>query len=94
MDCKNTHGPLFVFFTPFGQRCQGVKVVGGGGVPKGLLHKLEVSHPQQLKIFENSKIDFFWYCDHSQGSNSHVEHVVGLLFVFFTLDWLEGRGWG
>ena len=76
-----------MFFTLFGYW------VRGGGSPKGLVHNLLM----QFFTLDSSKIEVFETCffdivitqnDHS----SNVKHVLGCIYVFFTLFgyWVGG----
>ena len=71
--------------------------VGGGGSPKGLVHNLMM----QLFTLDSSKIEVFKTCffdimttqyDHP----SYLKHVLGRIYMFFTLFgyWFWGGGGG
>ena len=69
--------------------------VGGGGSPKGLVHNLLM----QFFTLGSSKIEVFETCffDIVTTQNDHpryVKHVLGRIYVFFTLFgyWVGGRG--
>ena len=70
-----------MFFTLFGYW-----VRGGGGSPKGLVHNLLM----QFFTPDSSKIEVFETCffDIVITQNDHpryVKHVLGCIYVFFTL---------
>ena len=70
-----------MFFTLFGYQ-----VGGGGGAPKGLVHNLLM----QFFNLNSSKIEVFetWFFDIVTTQNDHpryVKHVLGCIYVFFTL---------
>ena len=74
---------VFTCFSPyFGIRSGG----GGGGSPRGLVHNLLM----QLFTPNSSKIEVFetCFCDIVTTQNDHpsyVKHVLGCIYVFFTL---------
>ena len=89
---KHVLGRIYVFFTLFGYW-----VGGGGGAPKGLVHNLLM----QFFTLESSKIEVFETCcfDILTTKNDHpryVKHVLGCIYVFFTLFgyWVGGGGGG
>ena len=82
-----------MFFTCFGYWAR----EGGGGPPKGLVHDLLM----QLFTLDSSKIEVFetYFIDAMITHNDHpryVKHVLGRIYVFFTLFgyWARGGGWG
>ena len=88
---KHVLGRIYVFFTPFGYQVGG----GGGGAPKGLVHNLLM----QFFNPDSSKIEVFETCffDIVTTQNDHpryVKHVLGRIYVFFTLFGYQVRGGG
>ena len=68
---------------------------GGGGAPKGLVHNLLM----QLFTLGSSKIEVFETCffDVVTTQNDHpryVKHVLGRMYMFFTLFGPGGGGGG
>ena len=87
---KHVLGRIYVFFTLFGYQ-----VGGGGGAPKGRVHNLLM----QFFNPDSSKIEVFETCffDIVTTRNDHPwygKHVLGRIYVFFTLFWVSGRGGG
>ena len=83
-----------MFFTLFGYW---VGLGGGGGAPKGLLHNLLM----QFFTLDSSKNEVFKTCffdivttryDHP----SYLKHILGRIYMFFTLFgyWVWGGGGG
>ena len=77
-------GRIYVFFTLFGYQVGGGG--GGGGAPKGRVHNLLM----QFFNLDSSKIEVFetCFCDIVTTQNDHpsyVKHVLGSIYVFFTL---------
>ena len=88
---KHVLGRIYVFFTLFGYWAH----VGGGGYPKGLVHNLLM----QFFTLDSSKIGVFETCfydiviipyDHPR----NVKHVLGRIYLFFTLFGYYLRGGG
>ena len=80
-----------MFFTLFGYQVGG----GGGGSPKGLVHNLLM----QLFNPDSSKIEVFETCffDIVTTQNDHpsyAKHVLGRIYVFFTLFGYQVGGGG
>ena len=80
-----------MFFTLFGYWVGG----GGGGSPKGLVHNLLM----QFFNLDSSKIEVLetFFFDVVITQNDHpryVKHVLGRIYVFFTLFgyWVRGGG--
>ena len=78
---KHVSGRIYVVFTLFGYW-----VRGGGGVPKGLVHSLLV----QFFTLGTSKIElsetYFIYTVTTHNDHPrYVKHVLGRIYVFFTL---------
>ena len=89
---KHILGCIYMFFTLFGYEVGGG---GGGGAPKGLVHNLLM----QFFTLDMSKIEVFKTCffdivtthyDHP----SYLNHVLGRIYMFFTLFgyWVGGGG--
>ena len=77
---KHVLGRIYVFLTLFGDQ------VRGGGSPGGLVHNLLM----QFFTPDSSKIEVFETCvfDIVTTSNDHpryVKHVLGRVYMFFTL---------
>ena len=89
---KHVLGRIYVFFTLFGYQ------VGGGGrwgAPKGRVHNLLM----QLFNPDSSKIEVFETCffDIVTTQNDHpsyAKHVLGRIYVFFTLFGYQVGGGG
>ena len=86
---KHVLGRIYVFFTLFGYW------VGGGGVPKGLVHNLLM----QFFTLGSSKIEVSetYFIDIVTTHNGHpryVKHVLGRIYVFFTFFWGGGVSQG
>ena len=88
---KQILGRIYMFFTLFGYW------VGGRGAPKGLVHNLLM----RLFILDSSKMEVFKTCffdiltthyDHP----SYLKHILGRIYMFFTLFgyWVGGGGGG
>ena len=82
-------GCICVFLTLFRYWVGG----GGGGPPKGLVHNLLM----QFCTLDSSKIEFFetyfFYIVITQNDHpSYVKHVLGFIYVFFTLFGYWGGG--
>ena len=89
---KHVLGRIYVFFTLFGYQVGGG---GGGGAPKGRVHNLLM----QFFNPDSSKIEVFETCffDIVTTQNDHpryVKHVLGRIYVFFTLFGNQVRGGG
>ena len=85
-------GSIYVFFTLFGYWVWGGK---GGGSPKGSVHNLLM----QLFTLGSSKIvdseTYFSYIATTQNDHpTYVKHVLGSIYVLFTLFgyWVRGGG--
>ena len=73
----------------------GYQVRGGRGAPKGLVHNLLM----QFFTLDSSKMEVFETCcfDIVTTHNDHpsyVKHVLGRIYVFFTLFGYQVRGGG
>ena len=88
---KHVFGRIWTFFTSFGYWVGGGG--GGGAVPKGLVHNLLM----QFFTLDRSKMEVFKTCffdivttqyDHP----SYPKHVLGRIYMFFTLFgyWVGG----
>ena len=91
---KHVLGRIYVFFTLFGYQVGGGGG-GGGGAPKGRVHNLLM----QLFNPDSSKIEVFETCffDIVTTQNDHpryVKHVLGRIYVFFTLFGYQVGGGG
>ena len=81
---KHVLGSIYVFFTLFGYSLR--ERGGGGGSLKGLVHNLLM----QSFTLGNSKVEVFetYFFDIVTTQNDHpryVKHVLGSIYVFFTL---------
>ena len=79
---KHVLGRIYVFLTLFGYQLGG----GGGGSPRGWVHNLLV----QFFTPDSSKMEVFQTCffDIVTTQNDHpryVKHVLGRIYMFFTL---------
>ena len=79
---KHVLGRIYVFFTLFGYQVGG----GGGGAPKGLVHNLlmQFFNPDSLKI-EVFETCFFDIVTIQNDHPRYVKHVLGRIYLFFTL---------
>ena len=89
---KHVLGRIYVFFTLFGYQVGGG---GGGGSPKGRVHNLLM----QFFNPDSSKIEVFETCffDIVTTRNDHPsygKHVLGRIYVFFTLFGYQVGGGG
>ena len=79
---KHVLGRIYVFFTRFGNQVRG----GGGGAPKGLVHNLLMQFftpgSSKIEVFETCLFDIVTtQYDHPR----YVKHVLGRIYMFFTL---------
>ena len=77
---KHILGRIWVFFTLFGYW------VGGGGSPKGLVHNLLMQFfpldNSEMEVFKTCFFDIVTtQCDHP----SYLKHILGRIYMFFTL---------
>ena len=87
---KHVLGRIYVFFTLFG--CW---VRGGGVSPKGRVHNLlmQFFNPDSSKI-EVFETHFFYIVTTQNDHPSYGKHVLGRIYVFFTLFGYQVGGGG
>ena len=88
---KHVLGRIYVFFALFGYQVGG----GGGGPPKGLVHNLlmQLFTPDSSKM-EVFKTSFFDIVTTQNDHPRYVKHVLGRIYVFFTLFGYQVGGGG
>ena len=87
---KHVLGRVYMFSSPY----LGIGRMGGGS-PKRLVHNLLM----QFSTLGSSKIEVFEICfnDIVATQNDHpryVKHVLGHIYIFFTIFWVLGPGVG
>ena len=88
---KHVLGRIYVFFTPFGYQVGG----GGGGLPRDgcttYLCSFSTRTAQESKF---SKLVFFDIVTTQNDHPSYAKHVLGRIYVFFTLFGYQVGGGG
>ena len=92
---KHVLGRIYMFLTLFGYRRHGGWGGVGGGGSQGIGTQPAFSDFRSGQLKNRSlRTLLFWYCDHQNDHPTYVKHVLGRIYVFFTLFGVGPGGGG